>query len=114
MLEGWTLSSVVAIQGRFPWGSIDNVKTDWVGTGEAFNSYSPSPNDGAQQYRNYTGPLDAFNVNKGEKIPCWGSVSGCTSLNFIANPTTLSPDLAAIQQTCLNAAQAPYAGMPLR
>jgi hypothetical protein len=39
---------IVAIQGRFPWGSIDNVKTDWVGTGEAFNSYSPSPNDGAQ------------------------------------------------------------------
>jgi hypothetical protein len=81
-----------------------------VGTGEAFNSYSPSPNDGAQQYWNYTGPLAAFNVDKGAKIPCWGSVSQCTPLNFIANPSTLSPDLAAIQQTCVNAAQAPYAG----
>ena len=110
MLEGWSVSSVFAIQGRFPWGAIDKIKTDWVGTGEAFNSYSPNPNDGVQQYWNYTGPRDAFNITNGAKIPCYGAVSQCTPLSFTAAPSTLSSDLAAIQQSCISAAQAPYAG----
>ena len=64
MLEGWTISGVWAVQGRFPWSSVDKVRTDWVGTGESSNTYSPSPNDGVQQFWNYTGPHDAFNIDR--------------------------------------------------
>lgn len=101
LLEGWSLSAVVAIQGRFPWGSVDKTKTDWLGTGENLNSYSPSPNDGVQQYWNYTGSGSAFNINYGAKVPCYGSVSGCT-------PFASAP--ASIQSACTAAAQAPYTG----
>ena len=103
MLEGWTVSGVWAIQGRFPWGSVDKVRTDWVGTGESSNTYSPSPNDGVQQYWNYTGPHDAFNIDRSAKIPCYGAVAGCTAL------AAAPPD---IQAACRTAAQAPYVGDP--
>lgn len=107
MLEGWRVGLVVALQGRFPWGSIDKTTTDWVGTGENANSYSPSPNDGVQQYWNYIGPLSAFNTGKygtlgnTSKIPCYGATSGCTP--FASTP-------ANIMSQCQTAAQAPYLG----
>jgi Carboxypeptidase regulatory-like domain/TonB dependent receptor len=103
MLEGWTISGVLSLQGRFPWAAIDKARTDWVGTGENSNTYSPNPNDGVQQYWNYTGPTDAFNVSTSAKIPCYGSVSGCTAL------AAAPPDILA---ACTTAAQAPYSGNP--
>ena len=103
MLEGWTISGVWAVQGRFPWSSVDKVRTDWVGTGESSNTYSPSPNDGVQQFWNYTGPRDAFNIDRSTKIPCYGAIAGCTAL------AAAPPD---IQAACRTAAQAPYVGDP--
>jgi hypothetical protein len=105
MLEGWTVSGVWAFQGRFPWSGVDKIRTDWVGTGENSNSFSPNPNDGVQQYWNYTGPVDAFNISTSAKIPCYGAVSGCT-------PFASAP--ADIQTACTTAAQAPYAGNATR
>jgi len=104
MLEGWSISVVASIQGRFPWSAVDKTRTDWVGTGENGNTYSPNPNDGVQQYWNYTGPKNAFNTTT-TKIPCYGAISGCTP--FASAP----PD---IQTACNAAAQAPYAGDPTR
>jgi hypothetical protein len=113
MLEGWRVSAVLAIQGRFPWASIDKTRTDWVGTGEAFNSYSPSPNNGALQFWNFSGDPDAFNINfdtmrVGEvgRIPCYGNVSSSS------NCTRFSSAPASIVALCENAAQAPYQGNP--
>jgi hypothetical protein len=107
MLEGWRISAVLAVQGGFPWGVIDKTTTDWVGTGENANSYSPSPNDGVQQFWNYIGPGDAFNTGKygtpgnTSKIPCYGATSGCT-------PFSSAP--ASIVSACQTAAQSPYQG----
>jgi hypothetical protein len=111
MLEGWRISAVLSSQGRFPWGSVDKLNTDWLGTGENSNTYSASPNDGVQAYWNYDGPLDAFNISKttlraGEvaRIPCYGNVgnaSNCTRFN-------VAP--AGIVSLCENAAQRPYQG----
>lgn len=102
MLEGWTVSGVLALQTGFPWGPIDATRNDWVGTGENLNAVVPSPNSGILQGWNYQGPRSAFNTDN-NPIPCYGRLSGCTA--FAAAP-------APIQQLCNDAAQAPYVGNP--
>ena len=98
ILQGWTLSGVLALQGGFPWSAIDPTRNDWVGTGENLNAVVPSPNSGVVQSWNFSGPRDAFNATN-VPIPCYGKLNGCTA--FASAP-------AAIQQLCMQAAQAPY------
>ena len=54
MLEGWSVSGVLALQTGFPWAAIDNSKNDFVGTGENKNSYVARPNNGMVQFWNLT------------------------------------------------------------
>jgi hypothetical protein len=99
MLEGWQISGIWAWQTGFAWAPNDQTSNDWGGTGENNDRTIPSPNSGVWQSWNYTGPHSAFNANGATPIPCYGALSGCTAL-------AQAP--AAIQQTCLAAAQAPY------
>ena len=98
MLQGWTISGVLALQGGFPWGAIDATRNDWIGTGENLNSVVPSPNSGVLQSWNYSGPREAFNSSN-VPIPCYGRLNGCTA--FASAPLS-------IQQLCMQTAQAPY------
>ena len=99
MLEGWTISGILALQGGLPWGAIDSTRNDWVGTGENLNAFNTN-NSGAVQFWNFSGPRSAFTSNQ-NPIPCYGKQAGCTA--FASAPI-------AIQQVCTTAAQAPYAG----
>jgi TonB dependent receptor-like, beta-barrel len=105
MLEGWSISGVLALQTGLPWSPVDNnSKTDFVGTGENKNIFVARPNNGMQQYWNYSGPRSAFTSSQ-DVISCYngvsGNVPGC-------DPLASAP--AAIQSGCTAAAQAPYAG----
>jgi hypothetical protein len=95
MLEGWSVSSVVILQGGLPWQPSDT-RDDLIGVAGATSS------PGFQPW-NYTGPLSAFTSGP-SPIPCYdgvsGKLSGCTS--FLKTPLF-------IQQACANAAVAPYA-----
>ena len=99
MLEGWSVSGILALQGRFPYSALDATKNDWVGTGETVNTFVAT---GITQFWNFSGPGDAFNSSN-IPIPCYGRLAGCTA--FASAPL-------AIQQACQGAAQAPYAGNP--
>jgi Carboxypeptidase regulatory-like domain len=102
MLEGWSLSGILSLQGGFAWGPIDQTKNDWAGNGATGNANS-RPNNGVFQTWNYSGPTSAFNSNAhdGNTMPCYGRLSGCSSL-------TAAP--SAIITACETAAQAPYTG----
>lgn len=80
MLQGWSVSTIVVLQGGLPWQPSDSTSTDLTGTGE-FN------NTGVQTW-NYAGPRSAFTTNQ----------------NPIPHLTG-----AAATTACLTAAQAPYA-----
>ena len=101
MLEGWSVNAIVTAQSGIRWTASDSTKDDLLGTGENTNSHIGG---GVIQYWNYSGPPSAFAVNSPNAIPCYGKYTGCVS-TFIAAP-------AAIQATCMAAAQAPYAGNP--
>jgi hypothetical protein len=85
LLQGWSISSIVTLQGGLPWYPVD-LTNDLTGTGEV--------NAGAAQTWNYAGPRSAFTSGP-TGIPCFGPASGCTT---------------AIPQSCVTAAEAPYAG----
>ena len=106
MLEGWSVSGILSLQGRFPYSALDNRKNDFIGTGETSNTFVSS---GVTQFWNYSGPGDAFN-SSAIPIPCYppGRLAGCTAMNWVT-PTTA---LQAIRDVCQGAAQAPYAGNP--
>jgi hypothetical protein len=116
MLEGWTLSTIISVQGGFAWGPVDATGTDWAGNAQQGNANS-RPNNGVWQTWNYSGPTSAFNSNarEGNTMPCYGrtsggsgSLAGCTTLNFgVVNSDAA---LEATRQACIAAAQAPYAG----
>ena len=99
MLEGWTISGILALQGGLPWGAMDSTRNDWVGTGENLNAFNTN-NSGDVQFWNFSGPKSAFTSNQ-NPIPCYGKQAGCTA--FASAPV-------AIQQACTAAAQAPYGG----
>jgi hypothetical protein len=115
MLEGWSLSGILSLQGGFAWGPVDATRNDWAGNGENGNANS-RPNNGVWQTWNYSGPKSAFNSNatNGNNMPCYGRTSGsgslgsCTTLNF--GVVNSDPGLEAIRQSCMTAAQAPYQG----
>jgi hypothetical protein len=99
MLEGWSVSSIVVLQGGLPWFADDNATNDFAGTGENKDNFNSS-NSGVIGFWNYTGPRSAFDATA-TPIPCYGVLASCTA--FAAAP-------ASIQSACLSAAQAPYAG----
>jgi hypothetical protein len=99
MLEGWSASGLVLLQGGLPWTATDSssgAANDILGSAGATGvpSYDPW---------NYSGPPSAFTASQ-TAIPCYdgvnGAMSGCTS--FAKTP-------ASIQAACANAAVAPYA-----
>ena len=102
MLEGWSIGSIIALQGGFAWGAVDQTKNDWAGNAANANANS-RPNNGVWQTWNYSGPRDAFNSNatSGNNMPCYGKLAGCT-------PLASAP--ASIVSACETAAQAPYQG----
>jgi hypothetical protein len=85
MLQGWSVSSIVTLQGGQPWYPVDAFN-DFTGTGEV--------TAGGAQTWNYTGPRSAF-ISGPQAIPCFGNLPGCA---------------AAVPAACVTAAQAPYAG----
>jgi hypothetical protein len=93
MLEGWSLSSIITLQGGMPWYPGDKTN-DFQGNGEVNNS--------VVENWNYSGPVSAFTAGP-NSIPCYdgvsGSLPGCVS--YAATPSV-------IQQECANAATAPY------
>ena len=93
MLQGWTVSPIVAAYGATPWTATD-ATNDIVGTGEINNTAT-----GFQPW-NYSGLPSAFQESK-LSIPCFGSMSGCKPFPGGAPPAV-----------CQVAAQAPYAGNP--
>jgi hypothetical protein len=97
MLQGWSVSGILSLQGRFPYSALDATKNDWVGTGETTNNFVSS---GITQFWNFSGRADAFNASN-VPIPCYGILPGCTA--FASAPSD-------IQTACNAAAQAPYAG----
>ena len=101
MLEGWSVSGILTLQGGLPWYPLDNTSDDWLGTGENKDNYA-STNPGIVQPWNYTGPASAFTANS-TPIPCYGKTAGCT-------PVTSPAYTAAIQAACTTAATAPYGG----
>jgi hypothetical protein len=100
MLQGWSVSGILTLQGRFPYSALDNRSNDWIGTNETNNTFVSS---GVSQYWNFSGPGDAFNSSN-VKIPCYGVLSGCTA--FSSAP-------ADIKTACNSAATAPYGGNAL-
>jgi hypothetical protein len=87
MLQGWSLSGIVNLQGGLPWTPSDGTN-DLLGTGEINNSKP-------QQSWNLTGSPSDFKATN-TPIPCYGPLGGCAS--------------ATIPGQCTAAAQAPYAG----
>ena len=85
LLEGWSVSSILTLQGGLPWYPIDGTN-DFTGTGEV--------GAGGVQTWNYSGPRSAFTSGP-HAIPCFGNLPGCT---------------AGVPQACITAAMAPYAG----
>lgn len=81
MLQGWSLSGILTMQGGLPWYPVDG-SDDLTGTGEVNASAA-----GIQTW-NYTGPTSAF-------------TSGPHSIPYFA---------AATNPACVTAAEAPYAG----
>jgi hypothetical protein len=94
MLEGWSVTTIVTLQGGLPWYPNDATTDDLLGTGEYLDS-----NNSPVQTWNYSGPRSAFTSGP-NPIPCYGPLSGCTS--FANTP-------AAIMSECMSAAAAPYA-----
>jgi hypothetical protein len=95
MLEGWTVSSVIALQSGSPWFPADETN-DLLGTAE----YADSIGSGIQTW-NYTGPKSAFQAAP-TPIPCFvdptngnSPMAGCTK---------------GLPQACITAATAPYSG----
>ena len=88
MLQGWTLSGILALQGGLPWSPTDFTTNDWLGTGENKENYISS-NAGIEQFWNYSGPKSAFTANS-TPIP---QFTGATAMS-----------------TCQAAAEAPYTG----
>lgn len=101
MLEGWSVSGILALQSGLPWDAEDNTRNDWVGTGENLNQYNTN-NSGAVQYWNYSGPHSAF-ASGSAVIPCYNGANG-----KIAGCTPLASAPASIQTACTAAAVAPY------
>ena len=81
MLQGWSLSGILTMQGGLPWYPVDG-SDDLTGTGEVSASAA-----GIQTW-NYTGPTSAF-------------TSGPQSIPYFAGATN---------PACVTAAEAPYAG----
>jgi hypothetical protein len=93
MLQGWSLSGIVTLQGGLPWYPIDTTN-DIIGTAD----YLDPLTKGLQTW-NFTGPRSAWTAGP-HTIPCYGPLAGCTS--FASTP-------AAILTACTTAATAPYA-----
>ena len=92
MLEGWTVSGILTLQGGQPWWPNDG-SDDLTGTGEVNNTAA-----GPATLWNYSGPRSAFKPGP-NPIPCFGSMAGCTPYVGGVPPTV-----------CLNAATAAYPG----
>jgi len=93
MLQGWTISSIITLQSGLPWYPTDET-SDLTGT----NGFNDSVSSSVQRW-NYSGPASAFKAGP-TPIPCFtnpvtSTVGGCT---------------AGLPQSCITAAQAPYAG----
>jgi hypothetical protein len=69
LLQGWSISSIVTLQGGLTWYPVD-LTNDLTGTGEV--------NAGAAQTWNYAGERSAFRSGP-TSIPCFGPASGCTT-----------------------------------
>jgi hypothetical protein len=85
LLRGWSISSIVTLQGGLPWYPID-ASNDFTGTNEV--------NAGGVQTWNYSGPRSAFSSGP-HAIPCFGNLPGCA---------------AAVPAACTTAATAAYPG----
>jgi hypothetical protein len=100
MLEGWSVSGLVLLQGGLPWTATDS------SSGAANDILGSAGATGTPSYDtwNYSGPPSAFTTSQ-TPIPCYdgisGKMSGCAS--FAQTP-------ASIQAACANAAVAPYGG----
>ena len=77
MLEGWSIGSILALQGGFAWGAVDQTKNDWAGNGANANA-NTRPNNGVWQTWNLSGPRMHSTPTPPAATPCpatasWGS-----------------------------------------
>jgi len=100
LLQGWSVSGIITLQGGLPWFPDDGVN-DLLGTGEFAGTISA----GVQTW-NYSGPRSAFTSGP-TAIPCF------TSLDPKGNPILpgCTPYVGGLPPAaCVTTAQAPYAG----
>ena len=105
MLQGWSVSFILALYGGAPWSPNDQTDDFW-GTGELQNS-AGAPFQGW----NFLGNPNTFKTVTHGEIPCFsnpatGGPSGCTAYQLDASNNPILPTV------CANAAVAPYAGNP--
>ena len=86
MLEGWKLTSIVALQTALPWGVLGSRGSDPSGTGEF------------QDRWNFYGNLDDFSSLGSVQVPYFSGNVKNSSGNLIPNP--------ALPAACVNAAAA--------
>ncbi len=106
MLEGWSVSGLIALQSGQPWYPTDSTSDDLLGNGE-FNNPNAASSGTPIQTWNFEGPKSAFSAGP-SPFPCYGPLSGCTTVGAggFTNPNAATAPIAA---ECLSAAQAPYA-----
>jgi hypothetical protein len=95
MLQGWSLSGILTLQGGMPWFPGDGTN-DFDGTGMV--------NDSVSEYWDYTGPKSAFTTGP-TSIPCFSAVKGAP----VISGCTAYPVVNGVPQppaACMTAAQA--------
>jgi len=101
MLEGWSISSVVNLQGATPWDTRDGTSTasssNFSGTGKA------------ERWSIVGNPDDFSAFGKAEHVPCFGIANSpfgkdpaCTSVGSASN--TSAQNLALMPKACIDAA----------
>jgi hypothetical protein len=110
MLEGWSLSAILALQSGGTWNPSDPGRTiDYLGTGDV--------GTGVTQYWNLSGPPSAFTASN-TAVPCFTALSsagspvlsGCTP--YSTATVNGVPNVPQPPASCVTAAEAPYAGNP--
>ena len=95
MLEGWSVSGILTLQGGMPWYPGDKT-TDLQGNGEF--------NDGAIEPWNYSGPTSAFTSGP-TAIPCFSAVNGNATVVPGCTPYSVVGGVPQPPAACLSAAQ---------
>jgi hypothetical protein len=96
MLQGWTVSGILLLEGGQPWFPVDGTN-DLLGTGEINNSI-----DAGMQTWNYTGPASAFTSNQNSIPLLTGSAATTACLTAATAPYANGSQLQQLAVAALN------------